>query len=1151
MRKRLGLFIIGFVLALGAFFIYQFVTGASLLPQKPLKPDRDVVKTSADRSQTYEFRKKSTGELKYIITAKSADPVKDKDGNVIPGQYKITEPSATFYMKDGRTMSLRADLCNLVLDQLPKTAKTELTDTSEGQNMDLPPFQVRVGTLSGNVLLTISAKPYVVGDPKPMDGELTVAFDGDVQIFQNQNLITSAAPVHIRSDVLEYDGEALNLSFNRDAQRIEFLRIDKGDTVIVRNVGKQAFSMDSEEGDKRISKAPAKAVAPVVSPVAATLPAAGPIATVKPAAATMASAAAAGTQPKKKQPYELTSYKMSFGNDVEASVGGRSLSSAQLFVLFQPGSQDLEKASKAPAARDAGPAAHKAPGGAVPAATARAMARNTSQPAPLTAAERHARACAPYAPAGPEDLVIHWRGPMEMRPSGPDDLQLVGGNDRALEAVGTREHPVVLKDELRTVTAGRLWYHGAEDRIEIEPGDLPNVHMADTSQGTLACQGVSVLRGAGVTKADFGVVLKGPGTIEVPQSMMRSSAKASGRDPTFISWTDKADVEFAAVDDPKHAGKKTQIVKRAILRGDVAIKDSSYQMLADKLDVAVANVRVDNKTTPTLEHLLANGKVHVKFARGSGLGLDDASKPEGMNADNLEVFTEMRGGSKAPAPSRILATGNVVAWTFSREEREAAKSAGIASPPGTVAIAAVDKQPKKLLQETIFTPRLDIQLEAREKDKPSGIADSASPAGLLLGSGNALKSMNASEGVKVEIEGFENSGKFITATAQTLTADKTGRAILEGDAGINQPGGIAKKVQIMQGENQIAGDKVILDQKSHTMEIPGEGMFSFLQESKKGDAETTIQIAWTQKMTFDERSNTAVFLGHVETKQIGKPDQISEMTCKERLEVVLYPSRGGTGAKSGNDSAAGKLKSLLAVGDVQAKGATFEPATHATITSMELRTDKVQYSAESDVLNIPNGGSLLIEDYRAAKAVAARKRNDTPDGRGITAFAWKQNLSYVGQHGSGEPGTIRMNGDVRMRHVPTNGYEMVAASNKPTERKEVRLQGDSLVAHLAQSKEAGGSKSVSSPVGLGTGGDVKFADAKAIGQAMLTFGEDSISSDTLEFDSAHNIAVATGKPGAEAQVVRPGQGIMAARQILWDIAKNSFKITDSRGSFVR
>jgi hypothetical protein len=374
---------------------------------------------------------------------------------------------------------------------------------------------------------------------------------------------------------------------------------------------------------------------------------------------------------------------MSFGNDVEASVGGRSLTSAQLFVLFQPGSQDLEKAGTP--ARDAGPIAPAAaPLPASASGHAKAHA-NASRPAPLTPAERHARARAPYAPAGPEDLVIHWKGPMEMRPTGPDDLKLVGGNDRALEAVGTREHPVILKDEQRTVTAGRLWYHGAEDRIEIEPGDLPNVNMvfaqgADAAQGTLACQGVSVVRGGGVAKGDFGVLLKGPGAIKVPQSMMRNTARAD-HEPTFISWTTRAKIEFAMGDDPKKPGHQTQMVKRAILDGDVAIRDSSYQMLADKLDIAIANMYTGGKITPTLEHMLANGNVRVKFARGKGLGLDDASKPEGMTADNLEVFTELR--NKAPAPSRILATGNVVAWTFNRDDRDAgrtaAKNVGIAS----------------------------------------------------------------------------------------------------------------------------------------------------------------------------------------------------------------------------------------------------------------------------------------------------------------------------------------------------------------------------------------------------------------------------------------------------------------------------------------
>src|SRR5690348_8962845 len=103
MRKRLGLFIVGFVLALGAFFLYQYFANASFLPTKPPKGP-DVVVSQADRAQAFEFRNKDTGDLKAIVTFKAATPVKDKDGNPIPGQYKVTEPSGTFYDKSGRTI---------------------------------------------------------------------------------------------------------------------------------------------------------------------------------------------------------------------------------------------------------------------------------------------------------------------------------------------------------------------------------------------------------------------------------------------------------------------------------------------------------------------------------------------------------------------------------------------------------------------------------------------------------------------------------------------------------------------------------------------------------------------------------------------------------------------------------------------------------------------------------------------------------------------------------------------------------------------------------------------------------------------------------------------------------------------------------------
>lgn len=1122
MRKRLGLFVIGFILALAAFWTYRAVTGVTDLPSRLKRPNDSII-SQGTRGHSFEVRRRDTGELLYIIQAKSADPVHDAAGNVLQGQYKVTEPSATFYAKEGRTLHLQAEKCFLILDPLPKTQKVTSSGGSAGPSVDLPPMQIRLGRMSGNVMLTISAKQNEEGgEVRPQDGKVTVAFDGDVEVFQNQNLLTSPGAVHVRSDVVDFDGEGLNLSYNKDEQKIEFLRIDKGDTVILRGVGNQAFSLDSGKEKK-------PAAAGLKPPVA-----------VKPAAPVVPGAAVAATKPS----IEKTAYKISF-QSVTASVGSSKLTSAALYAIFMPGGMMPDKGEKPAVA-----AADAAPGPAVPAA-GHAPAANVpmggdSKPAAGATTHRAVAATrpddprAPYAPAGPDDLVVHWVGPMEMRPAGPNDLKLTGARDSALEAVGTVEHPVRLEDDNRTVTAGRLWYHTAADRLEIEPGELKQVQMADASQGMLRCQGLSFVRQA---QAETQLIkLMGPGLVEVPQSAMKRDGGKPGADqrPLLATWQKTADVYFAMEPDPKKPNKKTGVIRRAVLKGNVEIKDPTFEMAADSLDFKIVPTG-DPKNPQSLESLVALGKVSIKYARDDAK-LDD--KPDGMTAGRLGLFTAPRPNSKVLAVSRMLATEDVVAWSYTDRKEvalDAAKNAAAKPAAGS-----------QLVRQTIYTPKLDVAIEAKEK---TGLGTADNVSGGMAGI--SMKTLTATQGVKVELEGLGAENQTVVATADKLVADpKNGKAVLEGDMGIHQKDGIPKLVQIEQGDNRISGEKVLLDQKAHSIDIPGPGVFSFVEKGKDGG---TVQIDWSRSMAFDNKTMRGRFNGVVNAKLLGKPDQTSELSCKEYLEVVLAPTKAAAAgaAAEGAEDPASRLASLIAKGDVLVTGSTFEPGTKKVITSILMKNSETRYNGVSKTLEIPGTGSVALEDYRVenkepaknATVKTALAKKDGPDSKGLTAFVFRDGLTFVGDNGKSDAGTIRMNKNVVMVHLPTKPFQMPGdAGNEAV--KEIRLQGDTLLAQLTQSKEKSPKKSVSSPLGMGTGGDMEISRVVADGNARLTLGASEVSGKALEFDVAKYIAVVRGAKDAEAQVVRPGEGLMSTKgDITWNMRTNEFNIPNPTGSF--
>src|SRR5206468_2357469 len=150
------------------------------------------------------------------------------------------------------------------------------------------------------------------------------------------------------------------------------------------------------------------------------------------------------------------------------------------------------------------------------------------------------------------------------------------------------------------------------------------------------------------------------------------------------------------------------------------------------LDVLIASTG-DLKTPHVLEHFLATGNVIIKSARGNN-GIDDAAKPDGIAAKRLELLTSLPAGSKIPAPAQLLADGDVVAWTYTDQ-----KNGG---------------ESKRLARQTIYTPKLDVTLEP--KDHLPATATANTPTNLAMGGGTNVRTMTATDGVKVELEGFGN-----------------------------------------------------------------------------------------------------------------------------------------------------------------------------------------------------------------------------------------------------------------------------------------------------------------------------------------------------------------------------------------------------------
>jgi hypothetical protein len=288
-------------------------------------------------------------------------------------------------------------------------------------------------------------------------------------------------------------------------------------------------------------------------------------------------------------------------------------------------------------------------------------------------------------------------------------------------------------------------------------------------------------------------------------------------------------------------------------------------------------------------------------------------------------------------------------------------------------------------------------------------------------------------------------------------------------------------------------------------------------------------------MDYNGKTQAARFVGAVEAKLIGKPEQQSQLNC-DRLEVRM--AAGGPAPQSTPDDdfvKKGRLSMIIASGKVTAVGANLDQNGNI-VDRLYLRAPSLVYEDNHKRLTVPVAGDLLLEDFRpepAAHPVATDNDPANAQGstRGRTAFHWADSLVY-----DGEAGVIRMKKDIFMRHLPEKPVVSDAKVPDP-KTSEVLLQCQNLDTKLLQAKGV-----VSNPLAFGTGGQTKVGKVTAEDGAVMTVGTAQIAADVLEFNAQQNMAFAYGRNGNFATMVRP-EGTGAADRIEWDLTKGTGGIT--------
>ncbi|HVT83468.1 MAG TPA: hypothetical protein VHM90_22695, partial [Phycisphaerae bacterium] len=822
MPKRIALFILGVVLAVGAFLIYQLISGPGAPAPKKAKlpvPDGPV----QAMPMTIEERD-PTGRLIYLITApKAPEPMKDAAGNVLPGQFHIASPIARFYDKGGRMYQVEADNCDIAVAGLPGGGAAAAGGAGgglgalagHGGKAAIKLDQI-AGSLYGHARMSIGARPAGEKSEKdalkdPFANGVRIYFDGPVKLDGASQQLKSDDFLHIRSDTIEADQKELTAVFDQKSRHILSLHIGEnpqGNQIIVRNMADKAMQM-MEGKEKSGGGGTTQATQPSTR---------------------------SGPQVEKD---DVPIYRLTFGQDVVARAGVSSMSAQGLALIFSPTQSMLgENATKPATATASAPAM---------------LPINVATPG----MESIPQQVGPIQPAGKDDLVITWAGPLEMLPVDPKEMRPLAPDEIILDAMGTAAKPVTIKKEPTTREAG---FETILGKLQYDSGH-PILLLPDEYKKVLLRR-YPVLGGGGfVSDVECGKVtltqvgdkhytaeLLGPGTL-TDQRKDKDGVQIT----SVVKWKTRMAIDL--VPDPSDAKGKDLVVRSAEFDGASIAQNGpkGFEMTAANMSLLLAYAKPYKD--PALEHMLATGDVKV-YRKGI--------KPEDQGelfANRLEILSTPAAAGKLPTISTMLADGNVTSWRYSGNATASAATIAAASAPATGLAAAdpADSYRKEKLSAGKFAATLIPNPNAAP---PPSVAAATAPATQsaidTLASSFDVEHFVAQQNVKLEvIPPVHSRREIITASGDMIDSFPIkGTSVITAPLTPDGKGG----VRVTRGTDVMVSARIDLQKFDKSKDIeayyeincPGAGTFHFtIPPNGAPKQPTPLDITWQNKMSYD------------------------------------------------------------------------------------------------------------------------------------------------------------------------------------------------------------------------------------------------------------------------------------------------------------
>jgi len=891
----------------------------------------------------------SKGRLRYRFKAAAWQAISESE-------LDLQQPQISIFMPAGQVVRITA-----------QTGQTIVEPVGRRQ------FRPKRGWLRGNVVITVDRTtrqwrqqhPDRKSPQKHPEFLITVKTDS-LHFDTDLSLIDTDSPVEVHSAEISLKTVGLKLTWNQPMNRLERLEMPNGGTLEVRR------ALYAQAPRRPTSRPAGQGPAASGSAAGTPLPAG-----TQPAAATQT------TRPSEfLDIYEATFLGPVQVTQFEGTAAVASLTSDRLLrLIFTLGRKERQAAAGPPA----------------------------SQPASASAA-----ASAGQSPQPESRLVLNWKGrltvkALERRTSPPASRQAV---------VLVRGSRVLLKDRENTIRCQEITYDAIARRAHIKAA--PDAPALITDSRGRYLRGTDILfdRSAGVLLVD------GPGEACDPAFAGQTPADRTGRpEKALARWTGSLKVEFAKSSPPSADRRRADTVLPLLLFGSQQAGASqpalsptssrSGRLFATHIRIAGSALvqRADGQASAELleawfyrpaepgrqffgpiKSFLAKGKANI------------SQRDEGISAESISVSFSMdrRGRS---TPSHIVAEGNARAHqanAFLAAERIEAALRELPEAVGPAAEPNRKTDLRSLLaratgrKSSAITGRIGVtavkasgNVRVVDPDRPLDIA--ADELNATLPDGRNLK--------EVRLVGSEDRPAAVAVEDYALSAERIDADLQRQDVSVPCPGML--KILVKRGL---------------------EGT-----ELKRPEP---LEVHWSERFTMEGSKNLAVFRGSVRATVAGTA------VAADELMVVFSPAAGtektaqGAGLRAGHlwwqigrllsrtANAAGRPAVrrpgrlavrrepvfVLAKGNAVAVSSRFDEASGILLSRLRLAGPVISVDLDRKQLTVNGRGTLLVEDYRVAKAAkalstipsAAARKVRLPSGAvpSQTTFAWVNGMMF-------------------------------------------------------------------------------------------------------------------------------------------------------------